>query len=368
MEDARAMRRQQPARRKAKLTPRFYGVVAVVVVVLLIVVIAFAAGGGSDSGGSMAVLGSKGVAEFDRLKVNEMGAVMVLEYHMIGPEDASTNYGRWTRSPENFRGDLETLYAEGYRCVSLKDYVTNNVTTEPGFTPVIFTFDDSTNSQFNYIIENGSPVIDPDCAVGIMEDFSRQHPDFHMTATFYVLPSLFGQEEYAGMKLQYLADHGYDIGNHTVSHTALSKLTSEKAVQEIAGNIDMVRKYLPGYEEKSIALPLGEEPQDQAVLVSGTSGETSYNFVGSLLVGSNPAPAPNDFNFNPMRLPRIQALALSHKEGSAGSDAYLQYFRDNPERRYRSDGDPDTVTIPKHVLPRINQASLQTQGKQLRTY
>jgi hypothetical protein len=368
MEDLRAARRRQPAQPRAKLTPRFYGAVAVVVVVLLIVVIAFAAGGGSDSGGSLAILGSKGVAEFDRLKVNEMGAVMVLEYHMIGPEDASTNYGRWTRSPENFRGDLEALYTEGYRAIPLKDYVTNNVTVEAGYTPVIFTFDDSTNSQFNYVAEGGTPVIDPNCAVGIMEDFSRQHPDFHMTATFYVLPSLFGQEEYAGMKLQYLADHGYDIGNHTVSHAALSKVTPEKAVQEIAGNIDLIRKYLPGYEEKSIALPLGEEPKDQSVLASGTSGETSYSFVSSLLVGSNPAPAPNDANFNPMRLPRIQALALSHKEGSAGSDAYLQYFRDNPERRYRSDGDPGVVTIPKHILPRVNQASIDEQGKQLRTY
>ncbi len=367
MENLRAMRRRQPARRKARFTPRFYGIVAVAAVILLIVVVAIAAGGGGGGGG-MVVLGSKGVAEFNRLKVNEMGSVMVLEYHMIGPEDASTNYGRWTRSPENFRADLETLYAEGYRCIPLKDYVTNNISVEAGFTPVILTFDDSTRSQFNYLVEDGGPVIDPDCAVGIMEDFSRRHPDFHMTATFYVLPSLFGQEEYAGMKLRYLVDHGYDIGNHTVSHTALSKLSSEKAVQEIAGNIDLVRKHLPDYEQRSIALPLGEEPADQSVLASGTCGETSYIFVSSLLVGSNPAPAPNDAAFNPMRLPRIQALALSHKEGSAGSEAYLQYFRDNPERRFRSDGDPDTVTIPKHILPRLDQASLDKQGKQLRTY
>ncbi len=179
-----------------------------------------------------------------------------------------------------------------------------------------------------------------------------------MTATFYVLPVLFGQDEYIEMKLKYLAEHGYDIGNHTVSHAALSKITPEKATQEIAGNIDIVRKYLPGYEEKSIALPLGEEPKEQSVLASGTSGETTYNFVASLLVGSNPAPAPNDREFNPMRLPRVQALALSHKEGSVGSDWWIQYFRDNPERRYRSDGDPAVITIPKHVQPRIKQESL----------
>lgn len=367
MEEVRSAARRRPEPRELKLTPRFYITAAVAVFLLLLFVIVLAArGGGSSNGGSMAVLGSSGAAEFNKLKVNEMGAVMVLEYHNIGPEDASTNYGRWTRSPENFRLDLETLYNEGYRCIPLKDYATNNVTVAAGYTPVILTFDDSTPSQFTYLVENGQPVIDPGCAVGIMEEFSREHPDFNMTASFYVLPVLFGQDEYIDMKLKYLAEHGYDIGNHTVNHAALSKITPEKATQEIAGNIDIVRKYLPGYEEKSIALPLGEEPKEQSVLASGASGETTYNFVASLLVGSNPAPAPNDRDFNPMRMPRVQALALSHKEGSVGSDWWIQYFRDNPERRYRSDGDPAVITIPKHVQPRIKQESLG--DKTVRTY
>lgn len=361
MEEMRTARRSRPVARGLKLTPRFYGIAAVALLILILVIALIAGtGGGSGNGGGMAMLGSGGVAEFNRLKVNEMGTVIVLEYHIIGPED------RWARSPENFRGDLETLYSEGYRCVKLKDYATNNISVAAGYTPVVFTFDDSAASQFKYVLEGDKPVIDPTCAVGIMEDFSRQHPDFNMTATFYVLPSLFGQEEYAGMKLQYLADHGYDIGNHTVDHTALSKLTSDKATQEIAGNIDIVRRYLPGYEEKSIALPLGEEPKDQLVLASGQSNGTEYQFVSSLLVGSNPAPAPNDRDFNPMRMPRVQALALTNKEGSAGSESWFQYFRDNPERRYRSDGDPNTITIPKHVEPRVNQPSLG--DKRLRTY
>ncbi len=361
MEEMRTARRSRPVARGPKFTPRFYGTAAVALLVIVILVIALAAGGGgSGPTGGMAVLGSGGVAEFNRLKVNEMGTVMVLEYHMIGAED------RWTRSPENFRGDLETLYTEGYRCISLKDYATNNISVAAGYTPVIFTFDDSTGSQFRYILEGDKPVIDPTCAVGIMEDFSRQHPDFNMTATFYVLPSLFGQEEYAAMKLKYLADHGYDIGNHTVGHAALSKLSADKATQEIAGNIDIVRQYLPGYEEKSIALPLGEEPKDQSVLVSGQSSGTEYHFVSSLLVGSNPAPSPNDRDFNPMRMPRVQALSLANKEGSAGSESWFQYFRDNPERRYRSDGDPNIVTIPKHIEPRVNQPTLGE--KRLRTY
>ena len=50
------------------------------------------------------------------LAPNELGRVMVLEYHKIDyPEE------RWTRTPENFRRDLETLYSRGYRLQSLKD-------------------------------------------------------------------------------------------------------------------------------------------------------------------------------------------------------------------------------------------------------
>jgi len=42
------------------------------------------------------------------LSPNELGRVMILEYHKIDyPEE------RWTRTPENFRRDLETLYAKG---------------------------------------------------------------------------------------------------------------------------------------------------------------------------------------------------------------------------------------------------------------
>src|SRR5262249_60029238 len=48
------------------------------------------------------------------LAPNELGRVMILEYHKIDyPEE------RWTRTPENFRRDLETLYTRGYRLIAL---------------------------------------------------------------------------------------------------------------------------------------------------------------------------------------------------------------------------------------------------------
>ncbi|MGB9612924.1 MAG: hypothetical protein ACPL4K_01935, partial [Candidatus Margulisiibacteriota bacterium] len=40
----------------------------------------------------------------------------VLEYHLIGRPE-----GRWQRTPENFRKDLEWLYQNGYYPFNLRD-------------------------------------------------------------------------------------------------------------------------------------------------------------------------------------------------------------------------------------------------------
>ncbi len=354
-------RTRKRATGKGRFTPRFYLIISILgIVIVLAIIIPLISGKDAGSQLGSTIMESSIMADLNRMKVNELGSIMVLEYHTIGEE------GRWSRSTDNFRKDLQTLYDENYRCISLIDYINNNIKVPAGYTPVIFTFDDSTISQFRYLKEGDKLVIDPNCAVGIMEEFSRQHPDFNMTATFFVLPSLFGQDEYKEAKLKYLVEHGYDIGNHTYNHLQLSNLSNEKAIQEIAMNIQTVRKFLPGYEEKSIALPLGAEPKDPSVLVAGKYEDIEYRFLASLLVGAQPAPSPVDFSFNPMRTPRVQALHLSLDSGRCGSEAWLQYFRENPERRYVSDGDPNTVTVPKHMLPRVNQAALGE--KKLRTY
>ncbi|OFW60347.1 MAG: hypothetical protein A2W01_00570 [Candidatus Solincola sediminis] len=358
---ARTQARARAARKRPalglKLTRRFYVVIAaIIILILLIVIIATTTSGGSDGGGSfeaaLSIATGFNEAELNNLKINELGAVMVLEYHRIGEE------GRWTRSPENFRSDLDLLYNEDYRAMRLADYVNNKINVEGGCTPVLFTFDDADSSQFRYIEQDGQPVIDPRCAVGVMEDFKKTHPDFNMTATFYVLPSLFGQDEYIEKKLHFLVDNGYDIGNHTVNHPSLSGLSDSKVVEELAGNVGIVQKYLPNYQEQSLALPNGEEPKNKALLREGSANGVQYNLIASLLVGANPSPAPCDASFDPMRMPRIQALDPSLDTGNSGTYAWLNYFIENPERRYRSDGDAKLVTIPKHMAGRVDNSRL----------
>lgn len=360
---ARARAARKRPRQRVKFTRRFYVATGLSAALVLVIILAATLASGGGNGGIPAALKSAmGLQEADlyRMRVNELGSVMVLEYHVIGEE------GRWSRTPENFRGDLDYLYNEGYRCTSVADLAGNKIAVEAGRTPVALTFDDSDPSQFRYIDQDGKVVVDPRCALGVMEQFKKEHPDFHITATFYVLPRLFGQEEYTEKKLRFLLDNGYDIGNHTVNHVSLGNVDEATAVKEITGNISEVQKYLPGYEELSIALPNGSEPKNYDVLEEGSLNGVKYRLIASLLVGANPASAPCESSFDPMRIPRIQALDPSLDNGSAGIYAWLQYFKENPERRYCSDGDPETVTVPKHMTDRVDGDKLGQ--KKLRTY
>src|SRR5919201_3462190 len=118
----------------------------------------------------------------DPWPANELGRVMILEYHKVDyPEE------RWTRTPENFRRDLETLYARGYRLQSLTGLIDGKITVPAGTTPVVLTFDDSSPGQFRYLERDQTAEIDPKSGIGVLAAFIREHPDFGRAATFYVL-------------------------------------------------------------------------------------------------------------------------------------------------------------------------------------
>lgn len=355
--------RRRP-RQRVRFTRRFYIVVGslalLVFIIILIAALTSGGGGNADFEDAVSAIGGLNEGELYRLRVNELGAVMVLEYHKIAEE------GRWSRTPENFRADLEFLYDEGYRCVSTKDFATNNIAVEAGYTPVVLTFDDSDPTHFRYIEEGGQTIIDPRCAIGVMEQFDRDYPDFNITATFYVLPVLFGQDEYIQDKLDYLVANGYDVGNHSMNHPQFAEMDDNGVLEEITGSIEMVKAYLPEYEQSSIALPYGSEPANKQLMAGGSLNGVSYSFAASLLVGANPAPSPCDYAFDPLRIPRVQALDPSLDTGDSGIYAWIQYFMENPERRYRSDGNPGTVTVPRHMIDRVDHSKLGE--RELRTY
>lgn len=285
------------------------------------------------------------------LPPNELGRIMILEYHLIGYPES-----QWRRTPENFRKDLEMLYENDYYPIPLQDLVNGDIKTPAGKTPFVITFDDSSAGQFRYIKKEGRLEIDPKSAVGIMEQFKKEHPDFPLTATFYVLPGtgknnrLFGQEEYIREKLNFLVQNGYEIGNHSYWHENLSKVDDLAVQKQLALAVKEIQSFVPGYQVKSFALPFGLHPQNRILARRGGYQGIKYNHNSVMLVGSGPVPSPYSTEFDAYKMERIQA-----GDTPWGPKSYVERFRKKPSLRFVSDGDPIKITIPKELQGKLNQ-------------
>jgi hypothetical protein len=157
--------------------------------------------------------------------------VPVIMYHEIGDE---SEYGtRFTVTPQMLRSHLNYLYKSGFVSISLEEFLTDDFSKVPsGKKPVILTFDDSTEGQFRYLrSKDHSLVVDKDCAVGIIEDFSKNHPTFRAKAVFFIdfvdkngyFEVPFSQPELEAEKISYLLKSGFDVECHTVFHPFLNK-------------------------------------------------------------------------------------------------------------------------------------------------
>lgn len=298
------------------------------------------------------------------LKPNEAGQIMVLMYHNIGQEEAE-----WVRTPENFKKDLKTLYEKGYRPISLEDFVNNDIDVEAGLTPVVITFDDGNQNNFNIIEKDGEKIVDPDCAVGILEEFNREHPDFPLKSTFFVFGSNpFRQEDLLEYKLNYLIEKGFDIGNHTLGHNDMSKINDANEIQRVIGTqATFLESLIPDYKVNTYALSYGARPKDEGLYQYLQKGEHEgkiYENIAILNVGWDPSVSPIDKDFNPYSIHRIRASET--KVDGVGMYDWLSVLDKNPERRYISDGNPDIVTVPKKFEEKVDTEKLK--GKELYIY
>ena len=229
-------------------------------------------------------------------KGNTEGEVMILQYHGFSPIEK-----RYDRSYANFKKDLERVYKLGCRPVTMSEYVENRMPIPPGSTPVVLTFDDSNPTQFKFL-PNGS--IDPHCGVGIWFEFWKEHPDFPIHGEFYVMPTMmFGQKHLVDLKLKMLNDWGSEIGNHTLDHKPLSKLSEAAAIKEIGGTSAYLEK--KGITKVHFCMPYGLFPHNHKLVEKVTYNGKTYTLDSNVLCGANPAPSPISKKFNKYRIPRI---------------------------------------------------------------
>lgn len=270
-----------------------------------------------------------------------MGYIMVLEYHLIEEPEA-----RWSRTPANFRRDMETLLAEGYYPINLRDLVNGHIDVPHGKTPFVLTFDDSSSSQFRYL---NAETIDPNCAVGILRDIHERNPqDWALRGTFFVLLDvdvpdriLFGQPEYVARKLRELTEWGMEVGSHTISHINMAKSGEEKIRWQLAVSKQTIEELIPGYEVQTISVPFGAYPASDEVFAGEYEGQ-AYAYRAAVEVTGGASVSPFAATFDPLHIKRIQAI-------QSELDYWFGYFREHPELRFVSDGDPAQVTVPAEL-------------------
>jgi len=297
---------------------------------------------------------------------NEAGVVPILVYHRFGRVRVN-DYGMDPYPADMFRDDLDWLYHHNYYPIALGDFARGKIDCPAGKSPVIITFDDSWYSQF-WIDDDGST--NPDCAVAILEAFHKEHSDWPLRATFFVIAGStdvscpFYQPEYVERKLQYLVKDGFEIGNHTRLHLHMNTLDDDQVQAEIASCTAALHKSLPNYPVTTFALPYGDYPKNVALVASGQSDGQKYHHVCAVAFHVyKPALSPIDSNFDPYHIDRIAAGTDPHQ-----LQWWLDYLEKHPSEKYVSDGDPSTFTIPSTELSNIDPARVAAFGRHLRLY
>lgn len=304
---------------------------------------------------------------------NELGVIPIFMYHNImddpesGVDDVNAHL---YRSVDELYGDLQWLYDRNFHLSGMLPLIEGRIDVPLGKHPVVLTFDDSSSMHLSFQIgadgnpikdENGEYVPTADCAVGIIERFAKDHPDFGKTAHFGVIPAFkfswpeYEQDDLFQAKLQWLLDHGYEIGNHTSDHNDLAAASLSDFARMIAEpNIwisELVDPNSPGYALNVITLPFGAYPDGGWTGDKGDYITNGYVWDGypieisaMMLVCCGPAPSPFSNEYAPRWIPRIRGddpdFARFGNEIDTG--AYILYT---------SDGDPSTLMVPWPLPP-----------------
>ncbi len=299
---------------------------------------------------------------YQEVKPYEVGHIMIVMYHGI------LDNPPYHRTANDFIKDLEYMYEHGYRLISMRDYLDNHIQVEAGYTPIVLTFDDGLKSTFSLIEVDGELVPAPGTAIGMLEAFAKEHPDFGKAAALNINS---GKHIFEGagtlkQRLQWLVEHGYDVGNHTHTHANLRTSSPENIQKEIAQTDQFIKEIIPNYTVDFLAYPFGERPKGEQIhlIAEGSYDNHTYKNQLAMRVGAcGPNVSPLHINFEPLNMPRVT--------GSEWEPQDLWWFFDfyenkHPEYRYISDGNPDRIALPTQYEHKINKDKLE--GKELYLY
>ena len=220
--------------------------------------------------------------------------VPILMYHQIGePPPKGTPYRSLTVHPASFRRQMRWLRRLGYRGLSMRD-IMPYVRGERRGKVVGITFDDG----YRNVYQNALPVLQ----------------EVGFTATnYFVVRQLDGGNAWdydegvahsdlmSEDEMRKWAQHGMEVGSHTLNHARLTALPEAEALEEIQGSRSELEQIL-GEAVTAFCYPYGAE-NDKVREVARQAGYTNATTTSSGLA------KPTD---DPLGLPRVMVARSTH--------------------------------------------------------
>ena len=188
--------------------------------------------------------------------------IPILAYHSLDESGSVISL-----SPEVFRSQMEFIHRRGYRVYTVSQY-TDLIKGggKKGRSAVVLTFDDG----FANFLTTAAPILREygyRATIYIPTDFIGRRSDF---TSLLDLPIL------SGSALRNLAEEGFEIGSHSLSHPDLTGLTSENARDEIVRSKKDLEN-LTGKEVKTFCYPRGYYNREVVKLVENAGYQSAVS-------------------------------------------------------------------------------------------
>lgn len=196
------------------------------------------------------------IAEIKKKQFDEMNKkfgpcrwVPVLMYHHIMPDDQAKAIlaSKLNINPEIFRTQMDYLIGKGYQIIDLDEMTAGLKNGSLPGKPVVLTFDDGYRDFYDYAF----PVL----------------KEKNIKATVFVITQFVGGDRYVTWEqLKVMGDSGLVlVGNHTLNHPYLLKLSSEELKNQIISSNNILEQRL-GKKPKYFAYTYGSAGQSKPVL------------------------------------------------------------------------------------------------------
>lgn len=220
--------------------------------------------------------------------------------------DEDPGYARYAVAAEEFRRHLSRLRAAGVRGLSVGEALAANAngakTNGEGAADgnegvVVITFDDGCETDLTL-------------AAPLLEEAG-------MKATFYVVSGHVGRRGFVSKsQLRELAERGFEVGSHSVTHSLLTDLAPERVRAELADSKDALEE-LTGRRVAHFSCPGGR----WSPLVARLAAELGYESVATSRVGANGRAADR---FRLSRVAVMRHTTLADFERCARAEGFLR--------------------------------------------